>query len=230
MTQLVVGSPVDGREGQLGTVAGTREATAGQPDGSVLVQIARRFGFGHTTRVVPATWVRTEPLDARRVTLDASRAQVAGCPPWRADDDIRADVAEALATSGGFFEAATVHATVREGIVDLTGHTHHRTDARHAVASAEAVRGVVAVHDHSVEDGALAIAVAQALLHDPDTRRACLHVSCRLGAIGLSGALPSDVAWQQASTLALAVPGVVGVHNGATVPSMHAGQSEGLEG
>ena len=230
MTQLVVGSPVDGREGSLGTVAGTRAATAGQPDGSVLVRLAGRFGLGHTTRVVPAAWVRTGPLDARRVTLDASRAQVAGCPPWRADEDIRADVAEALSTSGGFYQVAAVHATVREGIVDLTGHARHRTAARHAVASAEAVRGVVAVQDHSVEDGALASAVAQALTHDPATRRACLRVTSRLGAIELSGALPSEGARQHATALAQAVPGVTGVHNGATVPSIRAGQREGLDG
>jgi osmotically-inducible protein OsmY len=227
MTQLVVGSPVDGRDGKVGTVAGTRAATARPSPGYVLVRLTRLFGLAHSTRLVPAAWVQPGLRDSQRVTLDASRAEVAGCPPWRPDDDIRADVVEALATAGGFFEAATVHATVHEGIVDLTGHTRHRTAARQAVATAQAVRGVVAVQDHSMEDGALAVAVAQALTHDPDTRRACLRVASRLGAIELDGALPSESAKQRATTLAQAVPGVTGVHNGATVPSMSAGQIDG---
>jgi hyperosmotically inducible protein len=217
MTQLQIGIPVDGRDGQLGTVAGTREAAPGGHEAYVLVRQPRRFGLGHTTRVVPAAWVRPGPLD-RRVTLDAGRAEVAGCPPLRDDDDIRADVAEALSTAGGFFEAATIHATVREGVVDLTGHTRHRNAARQAVDHARAVRGVLAVQDHSVEDSALAIAVAQALTHDPDTRKACLRVTSRLGDVDLSGDLPSAAARQRATTLALAVPGVTQVHNGATVP------------
>src|SRR5207253_1413063 len=134
---------------------------------------------------VPAAWVRPGPPDARRVTLDASRAEVAGCPPWRADEDIQADVADALSTSGGFFEAATVHATVQDGIVELTAQKGHSTAARHAVASTQAVPGVLAVQDHSLEAGALAIAVTQALTRDPNARRACLRVTSRLGAIQL---------------------------------------------
>jgi hypothetical protein len=74
-----VGDRVDGRDGPIGTVAGTREATTDDP-AYVLVRLSRLFGLVRTTRLVPAAWMRDAPTDAPRVTLDASRAEVAGCP------------------------------------------------------------------------------------------------------------------------------------------------------
>ena len=85
ITAIWVGDRVHGRDGPLGTVAGTREAAAGEP-ASVLVRLVRLFGLLHTTRLVPVAWVTPAPSDARRVTLDASRAEVAGCPPLRAEE------------------------------------------------------------------------------------------------------------------------------------------------
>ena len=85
ITAIRVGDRVDGRDGPLGTVAGTRVATAEHPD-SVLVRLSRLFGLVHSTRLVPLAWVKEPSTDARRVTLDATRAEVAGCPPLRAEE------------------------------------------------------------------------------------------------------------------------------------------------
>jgi BON domain len=154
MPQLMVGDPVDGRDGPLGTVAGTREVTAGQDEaGYILVELSRFFGLVHTTRLVPLAWVRDVPAppEARRVTLDASRAQVMGCPPLRADADILADVAPALSmTLTGLFRVATLRATVRDGVVDLTGHSLSTSEAHAAILRTRHVPGVLAVQDHSV--------------------------------------------------------------------------------
>jgi osmotically-inducible protein OsmY len=85
----------------------------------------------------------------------------------------------------------------------------------------------LAVDDRSTEDSALVLAVAQALTHDVDSRKACLRVNSRLGAIHLSGDLPSAAARDLASTTALAVPGVTSVHNAATLPRAHPNEDAG---
>src|SRR3954447_20577886 len=160
MSRLVVGNPVDGRDGPLGTVAGTRAATDGLPQDYVLVRLPQVFGLRHTTRLVPLAWVRSAPPNAPRVTLDASRAEGVGCPPLRTDGQILADVAQALSEAVGVFDAPTMRATVQEGVVTLTGHTPHLRARRTAVSRAWDVPGVLEVLDHSVYDGELIVAVA----------------------------------------------------------------------
>jgi osmotically-inducible protein OsmY len=214
-----VGMPVDGRDGPLGTVAGTRAAPTADRTPYVLVRTARLFGLVRTTRLVPLAWVLDAPAAARRVLLDASRAQVAGCPPLREDDTLRRDVAQALLEAPRPFRVGAIRVTVRDGIAELTGHAPVARDRDHAVASARAVPGVLEVQDHTVDDGALVIAVAQALTQDPVTSQAHLVVGSQLGEITLSGTLPTAAAVGAAAALALAVPGVTGVHDSVTVPA-----------
>ena len=155
MTRLVVGYPVDGRDGPLGTVAGTREAASGDQQAYVLVQLSRVFGLAHTTRLVPVAWVRPAPADARRITLDASRAEVAGCPLLRDDADIQADVARALADAGGLLAGApALQATVQDGVVALSGDALSRSATQRAVDIAWQVPGVLGVRDQLVDEGA----------------------------------------------------------------------------
>ena len=119
VTGIGAGDRVDGRDGPLGEVAGTREAAAGHP-ASVLVRLARLFGLLHTTRLVPVAWVTDAPSDARRVTLDATRAEVAGCPSLREDPDMRADVVQAL-TQDPVTRQACLRVVSRLGEVELGG-------------------------------------------------------------------------------------------------------------
>ncbi len=161
MTRLVVGLPVDGRDGPLGTVAGTREAAFGDQQAYLLVQLSRVFGLAHTTRLVPVAWVRPAPADAQRVTLDASRAEVAGCPPLRDDADIQADVAKALAEAGGLLSGApALQATVQDGVVALSGDALSRSATRRAVDVAWQVPGVLGVQDQAVDPNGRVSAVS----------------------------------------------------------------------
>jgi osmotically-inducible protein OsmY len=226
MARMRTGDPVDGRDGPLGIVAGTREAAGGpatSPPAYVLVRGTRRFGLDHTTYLVPLAWVKAAPADAPRVVLDAGRAEVAGCPPLRDDEAIRAELARALAETHRPFRVAAIGATVRRGVVDLGGHAPGAKDARAAVARARAVPGVLDVRDHVVVDEALVGAVAQALARDPVTRKACLRVASRLGTVALSGVLPTDAVGQHATAVALTVPGVMRVHDGTSVPAVPTG-------
>ena len=78
LTGMIVGARVDGRDGPLGTFAGVREGTSGYPMGYVLVRLWRLLGLAHTTHLVPAAWVRETRPGAQSMTLDATRAEVAG--------------------------------------------------------------------------------------------------------------------------------------------------------
>ena len=213
-----VGTAVHGRDGAIGTVAAPPRSAADVHEEYLPVQLTRLLGLVRTTRLVPAAWIRAARSDATLVTLDATRAQVAGCPPPRTDADVRADVVEALSETGGFFQVPVVRATVAAGVVGLTGHFPSARMQRATVARVRAIRGVLAVDDRSTEDSALANAVAQALAHDADSRTAYLRVSSRLGAIHLSGDLPSEAARARAAAIALAVPGVARVHNDTAIP------------
>jgi osmotically-inducible protein OsmY len=151
------------------------------------------------------------------VTLDATRAQVAGCPLLREDREIQADVVETLSQTGGFFQVPGIRSSVTAGVVRLTGNAPSSRIKQTAVSRALAVAGVLDVDDHSYEDSSLIGAVAQALMAEADTRAAHLSVTSRMGVIGLNGAVPSDAARERATALAGAVPGVVGVVNSAEV-------------
>lgn len=198
MTRLAVGCPVDGRDGPLGTVAGTRSAPtaasrddtpitisdAGAPADArggqyeyVLVQLSRRFGLRHTTRLVPVAWVRPAAPDAQRVTLDATRAQVVGCPPLRTDEQIHADVAARLAAFAGEFHLPDLHATVRNGVVRVTGHTLSLRTRQAAISCAWEVPGVLGVQDQVVDDETLTRGTAPVPRQDPAIRAARLPAS-----------------------------------------------------
>ena len=127
-----------------------------------------------------------------------------------------------LSETGGFFRVPEMRSSVTSGVVQLSGHAPSVRVKREAVSRALAVPGVLDVQDHSFEDGALILAVAQALTAEPDTRASHLVVTSRMGNIGLDGKVPSQVALEQATALALAVPGVARVANGATVTQTRA--------
>lgn len=65
-------------------------------------------------------------------------------------------------------------------------------------------------------DESTRVDVAEALARDAVTRKACLQVFSRPGEIDLSGELPTESTREAA--LAMAVPGVTRVNNGAMLP------------
>jgi osmotically-inducible protein OsmY len=226
--RLLVGSRVEGRDGRLGTVVGTR--SGGLPPGgaALLVRQAGPWWRGRRrpVRVVPLAWVRRAASATAPVALAADRAMVAGCPPLRSDAALGAAVRAALAAGTDVHlpprGLAAVRVAVTEGTVTLSGAVPRASYRRAARACARGVPGVLGVRDETVADEDLVVGVAQALLADPDTRAAHLLVTCRRGEVWLDGRLPSAAARTTASALAAAVPGVAVVHNGAAVRAARA--------
>ena len=210
------GTPVDGRDGPIGTLQGIREDPATRQPAYLLVKRPGLFGLFGTTRLVPAAWVASATPDG--ITLAADRELVGRCPPARADGDIRDDVVRAIAAEPimrPFHLGVRVH--VAGGIVELRGHARTPMHRHLAERAARSVPGVLEVRNRLVDDESLALEVAQVLTQDPVVRRAHLRVDSRLGEVTLEGQLPSEAAWQQATELARAVPGVKAVRSLARV-------------
>jgi osmotically-inducible protein OsmY len=208
----VVGS--DGRP--LGKLEGIRYDPATRQPAYLLVRFPGFFGLGAVTRLVPAAWVRDVAPDQIRVA--ATRDTFAGCPPLRADVDIREDVLAAIEQVSVLrpFRLA-IQVDVKDGIVELSGHVRNKEHRRLAEAAARSVPGVLDVRNALYDDDTLTYRVADALTRDDETRLAHLRVSCYLGTVRLDGTVPSEAARQKATELARSVPGVRAVDNGAVV-------------
>lgn len=215
--RAVAGLPVGGSDGSIGTATGTRRSSENDQHDYLMVRTSRLFGLMRNTRMVPMAWLRRGAPESGRLTLNATRAQVDGCPPLREDADIQADVVDILANTGGYFRVPEIRSSVVRGVVELSGHAPNARIKEAAVSRAMAVSGVLDVRDHSFEDSALILAVAQALTAEDDTRASHLVVTSRLGVIGLNGTVPSEAAGGRATALAMAVPGVAQVVNSAAI-------------
>lgn len=139
---VLTGSGVYGRDGRIGTVAGTRERP--NHPGYLLVQVSRLLGLWRRTHVVPVAWISVSERGAR-TTLAATRAQVAGCPRLRGDAEIQTDVMLKLAAASRVHWTAEVHVTVSGGVVRLGGQPADSRAMKWASKAADGVMGVVAV-------------------------------------------------------------------------------------
>jgi uncharacterized protein YrrD len=167
--------------GQMPVLAGGRPLRAGQKviasDGEVgrldLVLIDPRTGraTGFVVRkgtlltrdvIVPIELVQTVEHD--RIALDATKAQVDRLPEYRPDDEITRDVVDALWYRSGLGPADVqfVEVHTRDGIVELTGHTHTEATKRRIADVARRVRGVLDVRNHLDTFEALEEAVREA--------------------------------------------------------------------
>lgn len=218
LPSIAVGDRVESRDGYaIGTVAGIRPASADDSRSYVLVLRSRLFGLLKDTYLVPQGWVQKRAPDSRRVTLSASAAEVLSSPPLRQDAEIRADVAAALWPQGVSPQEAHLRISVTDGIVQLNGNTRNPRDTHGAVGRAWNVPGVLGVGGRLFDDETLTFAVAQALTQDPDTRRSHLLVRTRMGAVDLSGEVPSAATREMAAALGSAVPGVTSLFNGTSI-------------
>lgn len=217
-TSVAIGDQIESRDGYVvGTVAGIRPACGGDPRAYVLVLRSRLFGFLKDVTLVPHAWVQKRDDAARRITLSATGAEVIGSPRLRPDAEIRRDVAAALWPDGVLPQESRLRVSVTDGIVQLDGNTRSPRETLGARGLTRNVPGVLGVNGHLFDDETLTYAVAQALTQDPETRGAHLLVRSRMGAIDLSGDLPTTAASDKASALTRAVPGVTSLFNGAAV-------------
>jgi uncharacterized protein YrrD len=117
---LKAGQPVVSRDGEVGRLdlvlldPATRRVTH---------FVVRRGRLLHRDTVVPVDWVRKISHD--RVVLDVGRDQFERLPEYRPDDEVTADVADALWDGSTLDPDAVEHVTFRtkDGIVELRGVT-----------------------------------------------------------------------------------------------------------
>lgn len=167
--------------GQMPQLAGGRPLRAGQKvigsDGEVgrldvvLVDPRSDRATGFVVRkgtllvrdvIVPIELVRSVEQD--RIILDASKAQVQRLPEYRPDEEITRDVVDALWYRSGLGPADLqfVDVHTRDGIVELTGHTHTEETKQRIEDVARRVRGVLEVRDYLDTFEALEAAVREA--------------------------------------------------------------------
>jgi osmotically-inducible protein OsmY len=148
---LAAGQTVIGSDGEVGTLALLLLDSA---DSRVTHLVVRGGKMLEHDTIVPLTWVRTVAGD--QLLLDVGRAELSQLPEYRSDDDITADVFDALWYGAGRDpgELCCVEVQTVDGIVTLRG-TTRTEDARRAMEqSARCVRGVLGVRNEleSIEE------------------------------------------------------------------------------
>jgi len=131
----------DGDAGRLDLVLlepRTRRATA---------FVVRRGAILGRDTIVPLDWVREIEGDA--VVLDVPRSALNALPEYRSDDEIYSDVLQALWDAEDLkpAELAFVEVHVRDGVVDLRGHTLTEQSRRRIEEIVRGVPGVLGVRD-----------------------------------------------------------------------------------
>lgn len=139
---LKVGQTVTYRNGVLGRL----DLILLDPESRRATYIVVRKGrLLHRDTLVPVDWIRE--INHDRVVLDVDRYQLERLPEYRPDDEITADVADALWDGSTLDPDAVEHVTVRtcDGIVELRGLTtteHARAEIETAVRRVPGVMGV----------------------------------------------------------------------------------------
>ncbi|MER3485601.1 MAG: hypothetical protein C4345_06185, partial [Chloroflexota bacterium] len=142
---LRAGQTVTGRDGDLGRLSlvlldpTTRRAT----------HFVIRRGTLRRDTIVPVDWIRAVTGD--RVVLDVSRDQIEHLPEYRSDDEITADVLDALWYGSGIdlSELCCVDITTHDGIVEIRGTTITEEGRLAIERIAATVRGVLGVRNRA---------------------------------------------------------------------------------
>jgi uncharacterized protein YrrD len=169
------------QSGQMEALAGGRPLRAGQRvlarDGQVgqldevLVDprtdrasgfVVRKGRFLGRDVIVPADWIET--VDQDRIVLKASKAQIDKLPEYRPDHEIDRDVIDALWYGSRLRTADVqfVEVHTRDGVVELTGHTHTEATRKAIEEVVRQVRGVLDGRNHLDTFEALQEAVREA--------------------------------------------------------------------
>jgi hypothetical protein len=184
---------------------------------------------GHSTRegfltVSGGRWrrvVRRVPFEAvlstaeGRVQLRIPRTAFLDQPHYLPDQEVVVSVWESFRDFRPFRypRTASVTVTCRDGVVTLSGHVAHEGHRMEAVRCAQKADGVSAVSDLMISDEHLVSSVTQSFLPYPGLQPSLVHVSARLGTVGLEGELASEELIGVASSMASGVAGVKGLEN-----------------
>ncbi|HEV7665147.1 MAG TPA: BON domain-containing protein [Chloroflexota bacterium] len=176
--------------------------------------------------IVPLSWARS--ITPPRIELACLRDDLLGLPEYRDDDEIEVDVLRRLTEDQRFqgLDRYTLKATVKAGVVRLTGRvrtTEHSQAAEQLVSS---VRGVLAVHNELLADEELARRVECDLndLKGAGVQLADLDIAVLLGQVKLRGRAATSDDRAAAERIARAVPGVESVTNELVVDDDQATQ------
>jgi uncharacterized protein YrrD len=133
--------------------------------------VVRQGRFLARDTIIPARWIREIHRDW--ILLGVPRARLAELPEYRPDDEIAIDVLDRLWYDSPDLRPADlqyVQVHVRDGIVELTGHTHTEATRARIVEVARSVRGVRDVHDYLDTFESLAAAVREASARRPPSQ------------------------------------------------------------
>jgi hypothetical protein len=133
--------------------------------------VVRQGRFIERDTIIPARWIREIHHDW--ILLAVPRARLAELPEYRPDDEIAIDVLDRLWYDSPDLRPADlqyVEVHVRNGIVELAGHTHTEATRARIVEVARSVRGVRDVHDYLDTFESLAAAVREASARRPPSQ------------------------------------------------------------
>jgi uncharacterized protein YrrD len=124
--------------------------------------VVRKGRFVVRDVIVPIDWVQSVARD--RIILSVPRSQLDRLPEYRPDDEVTADVLDALWYRSGLGAADLQFVEVRThgGIVELSGHTDTERTRKQIEEVARRVRGVIDVRNHLDTYEALEAAVREA--------------------------------------------------------------------
>lgn len=210
------GQPVWATDGRAGRV----ELLLLDPATQVCHFVFRKgWLFGHDV-IVPIDWVRQ--IDERGVWLVVERAALERLPPYRPDSVIAAEVDQALWDDEIIrrLDFETIGATVRDGVVVLSGYAATPMSRALAEHAARRIAGVQGVVNQIVTDGEVVSAVAQALARDPRTHAQQIFVASDHGVVTLRGEVPSATIRAAAEEVAAGVGQVRAVVNMIEAPGV----------
>ena len=112
--------------------------------------------------IVPIEWVASVVPD--RITLSVPRSRLDSLPEYRPDEEVTRDVLDALwyRSDLGPADVQFVDVRTRDGIVELSGHTHTEATRKKIEQIARGVRGVIDVRNYLDTYEALEEAVREA--------------------------------------------------------------------
>lgn len=163
--------------------------------------------------IVPLDWASKVTED--EIFIEADREQLMRLPQYRPDQEILADVWEALWSVYAIRSLGldSIEVEVKDGVVTLKGNIASPSHRFLAVRAASQVAGVLRVADELVADDDLEAAVARQLAQDERLAKLFIRVDSDLGVVSLFGTVPSEELAQRAIDVASRTPGVRRVVN-----------------
>jgi osmotically-inducible protein OsmY/sporulation protein YlmC with PRC-barrel domain len=174
---------------------------------SALRRLVIDRGPGRGEVLAPATPIAE--LNDKHIRLRLSGEEVRSLPAFRPDSELQQEAEQALYNYPRLrIDLRGIQVRAVDGEIWLLGHISSDLNSRLAVDQLQGLAGLRSIHNRLVADPDLAAAIAAALADDPQTRGQHIGVYSTLGEVHLRGAVDSFSAYEAATKVASAVPGV----------------------